>query len=169
MASFEVVDLPETDYPEEGETAPDFTRPLVNRDYWEDVALSTLLEDGPVLLVPFPMDGTGAAKGTWIDIRNRGWGGDDLTVVGLSVSTPYAHKHLLDRHDLQFGLFSDPAAGVAEDYGISHDYHGMNGIVGHRPAFFLIDESRIIQYAWVTNRWPAEKPYERIETAIASL
>lgn len=169
MPSFNVVKLPETEHAAEGDTAPDFTRPLVNRDFWEDVSLASLVEDGPLLLVMFPMDGTGKAKGNWINIRNRGWGEDDLTVVGVSISTPYEHKHLLDRHNLSYELFSDPSAGVADQYGVTHDYHGMTGIVGHRPSFFLIDASQMIQYAWVSSQWPEDIPFDGVEEAMASV
>ena len=55
---FDVVNLPETDAIEDGETAPDFTRPLVTAEYWEDRALSELAAEGPVLLVFHPMDGS---------------------------------------------------------------------------------------------------------------
>lgn len=167
MVSFDVVELPATDHLDKGDTAPDFTRPLVNSDFWEDASLSTLVADTSVLLFAYPMDGTGQAKGNWIKIRNRNWGRDDLTVVGISISTPYEHKTLIDRHDLPYELFSDPGAGVAEAYGIVHDYDGMSGIRGHRPSFFLIDADRRVEYAWVASRWPAEYPFQEVEDKIA--
>lgn len=169
MADFEVVALPEVEHLEAGDTAPAFTRPLVSTDYWEDVSLGSLLETGPVLLFAHPMDGTGQAKGNWITIRERGWGDGDVTVVGLSISTPYEHKTLIDRHHLPYRLFSDPGAGVAEAFGIPHDYDGMAGIVGHRPSFFLVEPSRRIAYAWVASRWPAEYPFDAVEAALESV
>lgn len=162
-----VTELPPTETVAVGDRAPEFTRPLVNADYWEDVALSDLAEANPVLLVHYPMDGTGTTKSTWIELRERGWGSDELTVVGVSISTPYEHSQLIDRHDLPFALFSDPAAGVAEAYGTVHDLHGMAGIRGHRPAVFLIDPDLTVRYAWVTEQWPPEIPFEAIEAAIA--
>ena len=54
---FEVVELDETDHPAEGDEAPDFTRPLVDSEQWHDVALSELLDEGPVVLVFHSMDG----------------------------------------------------------------------------------------------------------------
>lgn len=169
MASFDVVEFPETNHVTAGDIAPKFTRPLVNSDYWENVSLSELTADGPVLLFAHPMDGTGIAKSTWVEIRNRSWGGGDLTVVGISISTPYEHKHLIDRHDLPYKLFSDPGNGVAGAYGIVHDYHGMAELQGHRPAFFLIDTDRTVVYAWVADEWPPSSPYNDVEAAIDSL
>ena len=56
---FEVVELGAADHPEEGETAPDFTRPLVNDEFWEDVSLSELCaeSDGPVGTPDYVTDG----------------------------------------------------------------------------------------------------------------
>lgn len=70
MSEFPVTDLPRTDHPTEGDTAPRFTRPLVSSDFWEDVSLESLGASGPVVLVFYPMDGTGNAKYTWIEIQS---------------------------------------------------------------------------------------------------
>lgn len=167
MADFDVVELPETDHVDVGDVAPNFTRPLVTADYWEDVTLSDFTDDGPVLLVCYPMDGTGIAKSTWITIRDRGWGIDDgLTVVGLSISSPYEHTSFIDRHRLPYALFSDPSNQIAETYGIVHDHHGMTGIRGARSAFYLFDSDRTVVYAWVASEWPEDRPYDDVAAAI---
>jgi len=44
---FDVVELGPADHPEVGERAPDFTRPLVNDEYWEDVSLSEICAERP--------------------------------------------------------------------------------------------------------------------------
>lgn len=166
---FDVVDLGDPDHVAEGERAPDFTRPLVSDEFWEDVSLSDLTDEGPVLLVFFPMDGTGAAQYTWIELRERGWGGDDLTVVGVSVCSPYEHRAFIDDHRLPYRLFSDPANGVAETYGVVHDYDGMAGLAGARPAFYLLDSEMRVEYCWVTTEWPASIDYDAVERAMAGL
>jgi len=165
---FEVVDLGETDHVEVGDPAPDFTRPIVSDEFWEDASLSELTANGPVILVFFAMDGTGQAQNTWIQIRERGWG-DDLTVVGVSISTPYEHRAFIDDHWLPYRLFSDPGNGVAERYGVVHDHDGMAGLSGARPAFYLIDGDMEVAYCWVTTTWPASPDYDEIETAIDEL
>lgn len=168
MSDFDVINLPPSSHPEASDQAPDFTRPLVTGEFWEDVTLSALVEDGPVVLVFYPMDGTGKAKYTWTEIRDRGWGiGDDTpTVVGLSISTPYEHEALIDRHELPYGLFSDPGNEIARRYDVTHDHDGMAGLVGARPAVFVIDESLTVQYAWATDQWPDLPPFDAVEEAI---
>ena len=163
---FEVVELGAADHPEEGETAPDFTRPLVNDEFWEDVSLSALCaeSDGPVVLVFHAMDGAFPATYTWNEIRDRGWHAD-ATVVGLSISSPYEHKTLLEERDIEglHRLYSDPANGVAEQYGIAMDLDGMAGLTEPRPAVFVLDEERTVEYAWVGQQWPDFPDYDAVE------
>src|SRR5699024_359255 len=165
MPDFEVVELGTAEHPEEGEKAPDFTRPLVNREFWEDVSLSELIEEGPVLLLFHPMDGAFPATYVWNEVRDRGWT-DRMTVVGLSVSSPYEHKQLLKDRNVDARLFSDPQNGVAEKYGIVNDLDGMTGVAEPRPAVFLVDGERTVQYAWVAEEWPEFPDYDAIEAAI---
>jgi peroxiredoxin len=167
---FDVVDLNPSTHPTEGDTAPDFERPLVNAEFWEDASLSELVADGPVLLVFFPMDGSFPATYVWNEIRDREWGqDDDLQVVGSSISTPYAHKRLIEEREMDYRLFSDPGNDVAEAYGIAHDLDGMAGISEPRPAAFLVDQDRTVVYAWVAHQWPDFPPYDEIENTLESV
>ena len=168
MVEFDVVELPATDHPEPGETAPEFTRPLVDDEYWADASLSELTADGPVALVFHPMNGSFPATYVWNEIRDRGWG-QRLQVVGVSVSTPYAHKQLIEDRGMDYRLFSDPGAELADDYGVAHDLDGMAGVTEHRPAVFLLDEDRTVRYAWVSREWPEFPDYDEIETAVDDL
>ena len=170
MVDFDVVTLPDVDHVEEGDTAPDFTRPLVNDEYWEDAALSELTAEGPVLLVFFTMDGAFPATYMWNEIRDRQWeDGRNVTVVGLSISDPYAHKQLIEERGIDYRLFSDPQNGVAEEYGIVHDLDGMTGVSEPRPAVFLLDEDRTVEYGWVADEWPDFPDYDAVEDAIERL
>jgi peroxiredoxin len=162
---FDVVSLPATDHVDEGDVAPDFTRPLVTGEYWEDVALSDLTDGGPVLLVFYPMDGSFPATYVWNELRDRALG-EHLTVVGLSISTPYAHKRLIEERGMDYRLFSDPANDVAEAYGIAHDLDGMAGIGEPRPATFVLESDRTVAYAWVASEWPEFPEYDDLEAAV---
>jgi len=166
---FDVVELDEPDHPTEGETAPDFVRPLVDDEYWEDVALSELTDEGPVALVFYPMDGAFPATYIWNELRDRGIDESDVTVVGLSISTPYEHKTLLEERyieDTGIRLYSDPSNGVAEQYGIVNDLDGMAGISEPRPAAFVLDGDRTVRYAWAASEWPDLPDYDEFEAAI---
>ncbi|GAA0465481.1 redoxin domain-containing protein [Halococcus dombrowskii] len=168
MVEFDVVELDATDHPAAGEQAPDFTRPLVDGELWTDMSLSTLLEDGPLVLLFHPMDGAFPATYAWNEIRERGWT-DEIAVVGLSISTPYAHKRLIQEREVDARLFSDPGNGVAEKYDIVNDLDGMAGVSEPRPAAFVVDADGTIQYAWVAEEWPSFPDYDAIEAAIDEL
>ncbi|RDZ66002.1 peroxiredoxin [Haloferax sp. Atlit-12N] len=168
MVDFDVVDLPEHDAPEPGDTAPDFTRPLVNDEFWEDASLSDVAADGPVLLVFHTMAGAFPATYVWNELRDRGVP-EDVQAVGVSISSPYEHKSFLEERDVDARLFSDPAADVAADYDLEHDLDGMAGVTEHRPAVFLLDEERTVQYRWVADEWPDFPDYEGIADALAGL
>jgi peroxiredoxin len=163
---FDVVDLPEQDHVAEGERAPDFTRPLVNEEYWEDTSLSELTAEDPVVLVFYTMDGAFPATYMWNELRDREFDEYDATVVGLSVSDPYAHKRLIEERNIEFDLFADPTNEVAEDYGIVNDLDGMTGISEPRPATYVIDTDRTVQFAWVAAEWPDFPDYDDLEAAV---
>jgi len=175
MVDFEVVELDGVgvDAPEAGDEAPDFTRPLVDEEFWENVSLSELYDDGPVLLVFHPMDGAFPATYVWNEIRDREWegravGGGDLRVIGISISSPYEHKTFIEEREIASRLFSDPGAGVAEAYGIDWELDGMAGIREPLPAAFLIEDGTV-RHAWVAEEWPDFPPYDEIESAIDDL
>jgi len=168
MVDFDVVALPDTDHVGEGDRAPDFTRPLVTDEFWADASLSDLTDEGPVCLVFYPMDGAFPATYIWNELRDREWD-DHLTVVGVSISTPYAHKRLIEERGMPYDLFADPANEVAEAYGIAHELDGMAGVSEPRPATFLLDEDRTVQYAWVAEEWPDFPPYDALEAEIRAL
>ena len=168
MVDFDVVELPEVDHVDVGDTAPDFTRPLVNGEYWEDVSLSDLTAAGPVCLVFYTMDGAFPATYMWNEIRDRAWG-DQVTVVGVSISTPYEHKTFIDERGMEYRLFSDPADEVGREYGIPNPMDGMTGIEEPRPAVFLLDEDRTVEFAWVASEWPDFPDYDAVEDAIDAL
>lgn len=162
---FQVVDVQVSCRLEIGETAPDFEGPLVNNEFWETTALSDLTATGPVLLVFYPMDGDFPATYIWNELRDRAWEEHyDLTIIGLSISSPYEHKTFIRERGMQYELFSDPQNEVAEKYDIVHDLDGMTGISEPLPAVFLLDDDRTISYRWIADEWPDFPDYDEIET-----
>ncbi|KDE58267.1 AhpC/TSA family protein [Halostagnicola sp. A56] len=166
MPDFDVVELDPTDHPEAGDDAPDFTRPLVNDEFWEDRSLSDLTAEGRVILVFTPMIGSYAAKYIWDELTERGWHERDARVVGVSAASPYEHSSVIADNEYPFDLFADPANGVAEAYGIAHDLDGMAGVSEPRPAFFAIDADGVVEASWVATEWPEFPEYDDIEETL---
>jgi len=168
MVDFDVVDLPPADHVEPGETAPNFTRPLTNSEFWEDASLIDLLADDPVLLVFHPMDGAFPTTYVLNELRDRDVQDYGVQVAGVSISSPYEHKTTIAERGIEHfaGLFSDPANHVAEKYGVDHALDGMTGIEEPRPAIFLIDEDQTVEYVWVAEQWPDFPDYDEVEDAL---
>ena len=168
MMDFDVVSLGPTDHPEVGGTAPDFTRPLVNDEFWEDRTLAALASEGGLVLVFTPMTGSFLAEYAWNEIRDRGWDDYEGTVVGVTVSTPYAVSGFLDEQELPFALFSDPSNEVAERYGVAHELDGMAGVSEPRLAVFVLDSALTVEDAWVASEWPEFPDYDALEDTLES-
>ena len=164
----DLIEFPSSDHPTEGDQAIDFTRPLVNEDYWKDVSLSDLAADTTaVLLVFYPLNWGGKSMYWWKEIQSRRWEkGNDLTIVGIGISQPFDHQRFIEERDLAYSLYSDPKNAVAERYDIVHDLDGMSGIEEPRPAVFLVDNSLTVEYAWVAEKWPQTPPYDEIESVL---
>ncbi|AHG00675.1 peroxiredoxin [Halostagnicola larsenii XH-48] len=166
MPDFDVVELGPTDHPEAGDDAPEFTRPLVNDEFWEDRSLSDLTGEDRVILVFTPMIGSYAAKYIWDELTERGWHERDVRVVGVSASSPYEHSSVIGVNEYPFDLFADPANGVAEAYGIAHNLDGMAGVSEPRPAFFAIGTDGVVEASWVATEWPEFPEYDDLEETL---
>jgi peroxiredoxin len=167
---FEVTQLRPTDHVEAGDRAPEFTRPLVNDEFWEDVSLSEVAAARPVVLVFHTMDGDFPATYMWNELIDRAWDeAYDVEVVGLSISSPYEHSRFIEDRGMDYRLFSDPANGVAEQFGIVHDLDGMAGLSEPRISLFVVDTDLTVRYDWVSEEWPAFPDYDEVEETLADL
>ena len=133
-----------------GDTAPDFTASTV----WPDVksgelSLSTLLDDGPVLLSFYTADFSPDCIEEWCSFRDFEWfaSGDEVQVVGISKSRSLVHRKFIDYLDLSFPLVSDRDLSIAADYGVKYRVFGV--IKRSKRSCFLVDTDRRIRYVWV--------------------
>lgn len=121
--------------------APEFILP---NEAGEDVSLSDLLEDGPLILYFYPADFTpGCTKeacsirDVHSDIRSVG-----LQVVGISPQDGESHLRFREEHKLPFTLLSDIDKVAIKMY----DVDGPFG-VGVRRVTYLINQGKKIQAA----------------------
>lgn len=122
-----------------GDNAPDFT--LTDQD-GNDMTLSKLLEEGPLLLYFYPADFTPGCTKEACDIRDMH---DDISdvgikVVGISPQDEDSHNRFRSKHQLPFTLLADTNKIAVKAYGVD----GPMGI-GVRRATFLIDEDGRIE------------------------
>jgi peroxiredoxin Q/BCP len=130
---------------ETGAKAPEF---VLANDAGEEVSLTDLLKDGPLILYFYPADFTPGCTKEACSIRDIH---NDIQAVGLNVAgvSPQdaeSHAKFRKAHDLPFTLLSDPDKDVIKMF----DVDGMFGI-GVTRATFLISQDRTIQDAIVAN------------------
>lgn len=139
---------------EVGDEAPDFSAKLVRPEgETSEVRLSTLLEDGPVLLSFYTNDFSPDCIEEWCSFRDFSWfaSNDDVQVVGISKSGVYLHERFIDYLGLSFPLYSDPDLEVAELYDVK--YRTVKVFPRARRSCFLIDTDREVRYRWLGEHW----------------
>jgi peroxiredoxin Q/BCP len=121
-----------------GEKAPEF---VLENDKGEEISLSDLLKNGPLILYFYPADFTPGCTAEACSIRDIH---SDIQSVGLQVAgvSPQdadSHARFREKHDLPFELLCDPDKLAAKSY----DVDGPFG-VGVRRTTFLIGEDGTI-------------------------
>ena len=121
-----------------GARAPEF---VLQDESGNEVSLTDLLSDGPLILYFYPADFTpGCTKEACSirdihnDIQSVG-----LTVAGVSPQDAESHSKFQDKHNLPFTLLCDPDKVAIKMY----DVDGPLGI-GVRRVTYLINQDRTI-------------------------
>ena len=124
-----------------GMRAPEFTLP---DQTGSDVSLTSLLNDGPLILYFYPADFTPgctreacAIRDIYGQLHRAG-----ITVAGVSPQSAESHRAFTESYQLPFTLLADADKSVIRMY----DVVGPLGI-GVRRATFLIDSTRTIRAA----------------------
>lgn len=121
-----------------GDKAPDFT--LQDSDE-NDVTLSQLLKNGPLILYFYPADFTPGCTKEACSIRDIH---DDITsvglqVVGVSPQDAESHREFRDQHGLPFLLLCDPNKNVVKAY----DVDGPLGFGVRRVTYLITEDQKI--------------------------
>ena len=124
-----------------GDMAPEFILPDENGN---DMALTQLLQPGPIILYFYPADFTPGCTKEACTFRDMH---DDilsvgLRVVGVSPQDKESHTRFKDEHNLPFTLICDPEKIAVKMY----DVDGPFG-KGVRRVTYLITEGQKIQDA----------------------
>ena len=85
---------------------------------------------------------------------------EEVSILGMSADPPNRQKRFDEKHDLGFGLLSDPDNSVTDAFGARRQkkIYGNTGIGTTRSAFLIDAEGRIEQ-AWYGIS-PKETPLE---------
>jgi mycoredoxin-dependent peroxiredoxin len=148
-----------------GQQAPDFT--LKDQD-GNDVTLSKVLADTPVVLVFYPFTFTGVCEGELCALR------DDLSryesagvqVLAVSCDSRFAHKVWADQQGYQFPILADfwPHGEVAQAYGVFNDQAGCA-----IRATFVIGKDGAVVDTFATDALGTPREQASYEAALAKL
>ena len=136
-----------------GSAAPAFTAPLVRPDgTTSEVSLSTLCDDGAVLLVFQPTnfdlesfaERSAVAEYDWFAADER------VQVVGVNRARPRTNRKFVDYLGVSFPFCSDRTLSIARDYGVAYRAFGVAPRA--RRACFVIDGEGVVRYRWVEDR-----------------
>ena len=126
---------------EPGSLAPEF---ILSDENGDEVALTKLLQDGPIILYFYPADFTPGCTREACSIRDIH---DDilsagLRVFGVSPQDEESHARFKEEHRLPFSLICDPEKVAVKMY----DVDGPFG-AGVRRVTYLINQGQKIQAA----------------------
>lgn len=94
----------------------------------------------------------------------------NVSVVGISVDSPFANKAFSNYHNLPFPILSDYMRQVVRKYGIElKDFAGLEGYIAAKRSVFLTDKDGIVRYKWVSDDPDIEPDYDEVERAAEEL
>lgn len=144
--------------PAVGTDAPSFTATLARPGgHVEEVPLTSLLADRPVLLVFHPTgfdleslnDGGTIREFVWFTFDER------VQVVGVSRAKPCTHQRIIDHLDLEYPFYTDRSLSAAAAYGVRYRAWGLAPRA--RQACFFIDGNGVVRYRWVADESRASR------------
>lgn len=132
------------DFPELGQSAPDFTT-LNQRE--EEVSLSGL-KGKKVVLYFYPKAMTPGCTVQACGLRDTQKELEDRNVVvlGLSPDAPKRLQKFIDRDELNFDLLSDEDHSIAEKYGVwaMKKFMGREFMGVHRITFIIDEDGKLV-------------------------
>ena len=143
-----------------GSEAPEFN---ATDSSGNEATLTSLLQDGPLILYFYPADFTPGCTKEACSIRDMHDDilGAGLQVVGVSPQDADSHERFREQHGLPFRLLCDPEKSIVRLYGVD----GPMGF-GVRRATYLIGQDRRIADA-IQADIRIDKHNDFIERAVA--
>lgn len=92
----------------------------------------------------------------------------DVIVIGVSPDTPESHEKFIQKHNLNFTLFSDTTKGLCRTFGVLQEVEKDGVIIDKvERSTFLIDYDGTIQ--WIERPVNVEGHLERVISAVKAL
>jgi len=90
-------------------------------------------------------------------------------VIGVSVDAPFSNKAFASQNQLNFPLLSDYSREVSNLYGgVHNDFAGLKGYAAAKRSVFVLDQTGVVKYKWVSDDPGKEPPYDEITKILNS-
>jgi glutaredoxin-dependent peroxiredoxin len=151
-----------------GEKAPDFTLPDV------EMKLRSLQEflGKKVVLAFFVGAFTSTCTKEVCTFRDSMSRLVDLNaqVVGIGVTDPFSNKAFSEKNRLPFPILSDYDRKVIKQWGLElFDFAGLKGYTVAKRSIFILDQTGIVRYVWISEDPAVEPNYEEIQIALKQI
>ena len=94
----------------------------------------------------------------------------NANVVGISVDPPFSNRAFAEQNKLNFQLLSAFTRAVSSQYcGLYMDLGGVAGYTAAKRSVFVLDESGVVKYAWISDNPGAEPNYDEVKSALAAI
>ena len=147
-----------------GDRAPDFT---LRDQHGQDVTLSGLLADRPVLIVFYPYAFTGVCTGELAALQDglADFDNDAVALLVVSADSLYSQRVFAEREGFEFRLLADfwPHGAVASAYGVLDQDSGAA-----LRGTFLVGRDGIVRWS-VVHAIPDARDTDDYRRAIAAL
>lgn len=154
--------------PAAGDPAPDFRLPFATADtlVWEGEALSTAVQQGPVVLAFYPADWSPGCTKEVCTLRDAfaELGSLQATVWGISGDTVFSHRAWAEHHGLPFRLVSDMKHEAARAYGSFNEESGFT-----RRTVYVIGRGMRVLYADADYSVKDETDFKALKEALQKL
>jgi peroxiredoxin len=91
-------------------------------------------------------------------------------VIGISVNDPFSNKAFAEKNKLPFPILSDYKHETITAYGVKAlNFNGLDGYTVAKRSIFIIDQSGIVRYTWITDDPATEPNYAEIENVLQNL
>lgn len=142
-----------------GDIAPDFSLPTQSGN---EVRLSDLLKQGPVVLYFYPKDNTSGCTAEACAFRDNYevFKEAGAEVIGVSSDSVESHQQFASEYHLPFILAADEGGKLHDEYGVPRSAQNFPGRVT-----YVIDHDGVVRHVFNSNK----EPTKHIDEALATL
>jgi glutaredoxin-dependent peroxiredoxin len=91
-------------------------------------------------------------------------------VVGISVNDPFSNRAFAEKNRLPFPVLSDYNRDVIKQWGLElFDFAGLKGYTVAKRSIFILDETGIVRYIWISEDHSVEPNYNEIQNALEQI